>query len=263
MKAMILAAGRGERMRPLTDNCPKPLLKVRGRPLIVWQILSLVRAGIIDIVINHAHLGQMIEATLQDGAQFGARIQYSAEGSALETAGGIANALSLLGDAPFVTVSGDIYCPNFDFEQVKDVLVDIDHRGNPYPPHQRDVAWLYLVNNPEHHLLGDFALNSFTIANQASTGSPLYTFGNIGVYRPEMFASIVPGAKAKLAPILRHYADQGLIGGELYQGTWINVGTVAQLDALNALNAPTAPSASATAMTFTSGPSNILSERQS
>ena len=125
MKAMILAAGRGERMRPLTDTCPKPLLTVRGRPLVVWHILNLVRAGITDIVINHAHLGSMIEDTLGDGSQFGATLQYSAEGTALETAGGIANALPLLGDAPFVAVNGDIYCPHFNFEQVTSALVDV------------------------------------------------------------------------------------------------------------------------------------------
>lgn len=234
MKAMILAAGRGERMRPLTDTCPKPLLPVRGRPLIVWQILNLVRAGITDIVINHAHLGHMFEEALGDGARFGARIQYSAEGTALETAGGIAKALHLLGDAPFVTVSGDIYCPHFDFEQVKDVLAETDVWGNAYPHDQRDIAWLYLVPNPDHHLQGDFALNSFTIANEASAGSPLYTFGNIGVYRPEMFAGITPGSSAKLAPILREYAGQGRIGGEIYEGQWVNVGTPDQLAVLNA-----------------------------
>ena len=234
MKAMILAAGRGNRMRPLTDACPKPLLKVRGRALIVWQITALVRAGITDIVINHAHLGQMIEDTLGDGSRYGASIVYSAEGTALETAGGIAKALPLLGDEPFVTVSGDIYCPHFDYQHVKDVLPDCDHRGTPYAAHQRDIAWLYLVKNPEHHLQGDFALRSFTIANNASEDCPLYTFGNIGVYRPEMFAGIAPGSHAKLAPLLRDYADRGLIGGELYNGTWVNVGSVAQLDELNA-----------------------------
>ena len=124
MKAMIFAAGRGERMRPLTDTCPKPLLKVRGRPLIVWQILNLVRAGITEIVINHAHLGHMLEQTLGDGSQFGVTLRYSPEASALETAGGIAQARHLLGEEPFVAISGDIYCPHFDFEQVKTVLED-------------------------------------------------------------------------------------------------------------------------------------------
>jgi MurNAc alpha-1-phosphate uridylyltransferase len=233
MKAMILAAGRGERMRPLTDTCPKPLLPVRGRPLIVWQILSLVRAGITEIVINHAHLGQMIEATLGDGSRYGATLAYSCEGTALETAGGIAKALPLLGEDPFLAVSGDIYCPHFDYEQVKEVLVDTDVWGNLHPPEKRDIAWLYLVKNPPYHLSGDFSLNSFTVGNLAGHASPLFTFANIGVYRPEMFASITPGSSAKLGPILRDHAERGLIGGEIYEGLWENVGTVAQLDELN------------------------------
>src|SRR5471030_471642 len=129
MKAMIFAAGRGERMRPLTDACPKPLLAVRGRPLIVHHIVNLVRAGITEIVINHAHLGGMIEAALGDGSSFGARIAYSPETSALETAGGIAQARHLLGEQPFLAISGDIYCPYFDFSQVTDVLAETDALG--------------------------------------------------------------------------------------------------------------------------------------
>jgi MurNAc alpha-1-phosphate uridylyltransferase len=231
MKAMILAAGRGERMRPLTDTCPKPLLPVRGRPLIVWQILNLVRAGITDIVINHAHLGRMIEDALGDGAQFGAQIRYSPEAEALETAGGIAQARHLLGEEPFLALSGDIYCPHFDFEQVLDTLKDVDMWGNPWPPGQRDMAWLYLVKNPAHHPQGDFALHNFSLANQ---GDSLWTFANIGVYRPEMFDGIAPGTHAKLGPLLHEYADRGLLGGEVYRGQWINVGTVEQLAQLNA-----------------------------
>ncbi len=231
MKAMIFAAGRGERMRPLTDTCPKPLLKVRGRPLIAWHIVNLVRAGITDIVINHAHLGQMIEDTLGDGSKFGARIRYSAEGTALETAGGIAKARHLLDDQPFVAVAGDIYCPHFDFEQVKTVLEDNDMWGNPHPADARDVAWLYLVKNPPHHPQGDFALNSFSIANE---GEPRHTFSGIGVYRPEIFDSITPGTSAKLAPLLREYATRGQVGGELYRGDWTDVGTVERLAQLNA-----------------------------
>jgi N-acetyl-alpha-D-muramate 1-phosphate uridylyltransferase len=231
MKAMIFAAGRGERMRPLTDSCPKPLLKVRGRPLIVWQILNLVRAGINDIVINHSHLGSMIEEALGDGERYGARIAYSAEETALETAGGIAQARHLLGDAPFVAVSGDIYCPHFNFEQVKTALQDNDVWGNPHAADKRDVAWLYLVKNPDFHPHGDFSLNTFSIANE---GEPRYTFGNIGVYRPEIFDGINPGQHAKLAPILRAYADRGQVGGEVYRGTWFNVGTPEQLAQLNA-----------------------------
>jgi MurNAc alpha-1-phosphate uridylyltransferase len=148
MKAMIFAAGRGERMRPLTDSCPKPLLKVRGRPLITWHVLNLVRAGITEIVINHSHLGHMIEAELGDGSRYGARIAYSHEPVPLETAGGIANALHLLGDQPFLAVSGDIYAPYFDFSQALDALKDEDVLGNPYPKDQRDIAWLWLTPNP-------------------------------------------------------------------------------------------------------------------
>ena len=230
MKAMILAAGRGERMRPLTDNCPKPLLKVRGRPLIVWHVLNLVRAGITDIVINHAHLGDLIEQTLGDGSRFGARIAYSPEQTALETAGGVAQARHLLGDAPFVAISGDIYCPYFDFEQVKDVLPEHDMWGVPWPADKRDLAWLYLVKNPDHHPLGDFGVNLYTLTNE---GAPLWTFANIGVYRPEIFDGIAPGSHAKLGPLLRTLIGQGRVGGEVYEGDWTNVGTVEQLEALN------------------------------
>jgi len=233
MKAMILAAGRGERMRPLTDACPKPLLKVRGRPLILWQVLNLVRAGITDIVINHAHLGHMIEEALGDGSRYGARIAYSAEGSALETAGGIARARAsgLLDDKPFVALSGDIYAPHFDFAQVLDALQDNDVWGNPHPADKRDIAWLYLVKNPPFHPQGDFALSNYTIR---SDGAPRHTFANIGVYRPEMFDGIVPGERARLGPLLHEYAAKGLVGGELYNGMWENVGTPDQLAALNA-----------------------------
>jgi MurNAc alpha-1-phosphate uridylyltransferase len=231
MKAMIFAAGRGERMRPLTDTCPKPLLQVRSRPLIVWHILNLVRAGITDIVINHAHLGEMIEAALGDGSLFGARISYSPEGTALETAGGIAKARHLLGEDPFVAIAGDIYCPHFDFSLVKDVLEDNDVWGQPHAADRRDLGWLYLVKNPPHHPEGDFALESYAISNQ---GEPRYTFSGIGVYRPEMFDSVSPGSSAKLAPILREFANQRRIGGEVYRGDWTDVGTVERLELLNA-----------------------------
>jgi N-acetyl-alpha-D-muramate 1-phosphate uridylyltransferase len=230
MKAMILAAGRGDRMRPLTDTCPKALLKVRGRPLIVWQILNLVRGGFTEIVINHAHLGRMIEDALGDGAQFGASIAYSAEGTALETAGGIANARHLLGDSPFLVVSADIYAPHFNYQQVRNTLVDTDMWGHPIPENERDVAWIYLVKNPDYHPLGDFALNSFSVANQGET---MHTFANIGIYRPEMFNAITPGESAKLGPLLRQYADRGQVGGEVYRGDWRNIGSPEQLAQLN------------------------------
>ncbi|WP_220809397.1 N-acetylmuramate alpha-1-phosphate uridylyltransferase MurU [Noviherbaspirillum aridicola] len=231
MKAMIFAAGRGERMRPLTDTCPKPLLQVRGRPLILWHVLNLVRAGIDEIVINHAHLGHMIEESLGDGSRYGARIAYSAEGTALETAGGIARARHLLGDEPFVAVAADIYCPHFDFAQALDALQDNDVWGNPHARDKRDVAWLWLVKNPAHNPLGDFALNSYSIANE---GEPRYTFSGIGVYRPEMFDAIEAGQTAKLAPILREYAARGQVGGEVWRGDWTDVGTPERLAQLNA-----------------------------
>ena len=234
MKAMIFAAGRGERMRPLTDTCPKPLLKVRGRPLIEWHVLNLVRAGITDIVVNHAHLGGLIEQALGDGTRYGARIRYSPEATALETAGGIAQARHLLGEEPFLAVSGDIYCPYFDFEQVKDVLADKDVLGNPYPPGERDIAWIYLVKNPWHHPTGDFGLRLYTVTNAVANDSEqLWTFANIGVYRPEMFDTIAPGSHAGLGKLLREFIGRGLVGGEIYTGEWTNVGTVGQLDQLN------------------------------
>ncbi len=231
MKAMIFAAGRGERMRPLTDTCPKPLLKVRARPLIVWHILNLVRADIKDIVVNHAHLGHMTEEALGDGQQFGANIIYSAEGTALETAGGIAQARHLLGDEPFVALAADIYCPHFNFEQVKGALEENDVWGHPHSLNKRDVAWLYLIKNPAHNPQGDFGLNSFSIIND---GEPRLTFSGIGVYRPSMFDAITAGEAAKLAPLLREYAARGQVGGELYRGDWTDVGTVKRLDELNA-----------------------------
>lgn len=230
MKAMLLAAGRGERMRPLTDSTPKPLLKVRGRPLIVWHILNLVKAGITDIVINHAYLGQQIEDALGDGSRFGASITYSREAEALETAGGIATALPLLGDEPFVVVSADIYIPHFDFRECLNTLEDEDPWGNPLPEEERDLAWLYMVKNPDFHPQGDFALSLMGLSNE---GEPRYTFANIGVYRPEMFRQIPAGSYAKLGPLLRELIDQGRIGGELYRGDWHNVGTPEQLAQLN------------------------------
>ena len=231
MKAMIFAAGRGERMRPLTDSCPKPLLKVRGRPMITWHVLNLVRAGIKDIVINHSFLGHMIEEELGDGSRYGARIVYSHEPAPLETAGGIANALHLLGDEPFLAVSGDIYAPYFDFSQVVDVLKDKDMLGIPYPEDKRDIAWLWLTPNPWHNLEGDFALDMYTLRNDGPTK---WNFAGIGVYRPEMFDGIKAGEFVKFGPLMRKYIDQGRVGGELNEGQWVNVGTVRQLEELNA-----------------------------
>jgi MurNAc alpha-1-phosphate uridylyltransferase len=228
---MILAAGRGERMRPLTDTCPKPLLKVRGRPLITWHVLNLVRAGITEIVINHSHLGHMIEQELGDGSQYGARIAYSHEPAPLEFVGGVANALHLLGEEPFIVVSGDIYAPYFDFGQCRDALQDADALGKPYTKDERDIAWFYLTPNPWHNPDGDFALSMYTLAND---GSPKWNFAGIGVYRPELFDEITPGQHAKFSPLMRKYVGLGRVGGEVYNGQWVNVGTVGQLEELNA-----------------------------
>jgi MurNAc alpha-1-phosphate uridylyltransferase len=232
MKAMIFAAGRGERMRPLTDTTPKPLLKVRGRALIEWHVLNLVRAGITEIVINHSHLGHMLEEYLGDGSRYGAQIQYSAEAEPLETAGGIAKARHLLGEEAFLAISGDIYCPHFDFEQVKDVLHDKDMWGKAYDQDKRDIAWIWLTRNPWHNPKGDFGLNMYTVSND---GEPKWNYGNIGVYRMEMFDGIEPGQHAGLGKLLRDYADKGQVGGEIYEGEWVNVGTVQQLEELNAV----------------------------
>jgi MurNAc alpha-1-phosphate uridylyltransferase len=231
MKAMIFAAGRGERMRPLTDTIPKPLLKVRGRPLIVWHVLNLVRAGIVDIVINHSWLGHMIEQALGDGSRYGARIVYSHEPAPLETAGGIANALHLLGDQPFLALSADIYAPYFDFSAALDAVKDTNAVGEAIPHDQRDIAWLWLTPNPWHNPEGDFGFDMYTLRND---GAPKWNFANIGVYRPEMFADIAPGEFVKLGPLMRKYIDLGRVGGEVYTGQWVNVGTVGQLEELNA-----------------------------
>ncbi|MEW6165155.1 MAG: N-acetylmuramate alpha-1-phosphate uridylyltransferase MurU [Pseudomonadota bacterium] len=216
MKAMILAAGRGERMRPLTDRTPKPLLPVAGKPLIVWQLERLARAGFREIVINHAHLGDQIEAQLGDGDAWSLRIRYSAEPQgALETAGGIANALPLLGDAPFLVVNGDIYC-DWDFSRARigDAL-----------------AHLVMVGNPAHHPEGDFAL---THEKVSADGTAKLTFSGIGIYRPGLFAGLAPGRPAKLAPLLRAAIAAGRVTGERHGGRWEDVGTPERLAALDA-----------------------------
>jgi MurNAc alpha-1-phosphate uridylyltransferase len=217
MKAMILAAGRGERMRPLTDRTPKPLLPVGGKPLIVWHIQRLAAAGFRELVINHAHLGNQIEEALGNGCRFGVSIQYSPEGEALETAGGIANALPLLGKEPFVVVNGDIFT-DYDFASLNHSLED------------GLMAWLVLVDNPEHNPGGDFALCKDKVMEQ---GAPMLTFSGIGIYRPALFSGIVPGNKARLAPLLREAMRSGKVGGERHAGCWTDVGTPQRLAELD------------------------------
>lgn len=221
---MILAAGRGERMRPLTDRVPKPLLPVGGKPLIVWHLERLARAGLREVVINHAHLGARIEAALGDGARWGLTIAYSPEPEgALETAGGIANALPLLGpDEAFLVVNGDIFC-DWDISQAANML-------NP-----GDLAHLVLVPNPPHHRLGDFALRGRAVSTDvANCGAQGYTFSGIGIYLPELFAGIVRGQPAKLAPLLRAAMAQQRVSGELHAGRWVDVGTPQRLAELDA-----------------------------
>lgn len=221
MKAMILAAGRGERMRPLTDHTPKPLLKVGGKPLIVWHIERLAQAGFREIVINHAHLGTQIEQALGNGAQWNVSIQYSPEVVALETAGGIANALPLLGDAAFCVVNGDVFT-DYDFArlhaQAKRVI-----EGDA-------LAHLVLINNPPQHPQGDFAITDGFLQN---AGAPMLTFSGIGVYQPALFAEIVRGDAAKLAPLLRQAITQQKATAEHYAGVWHDIGTPQRLTELD------------------------------
>lgn len=222
MRAMILAAGRGERMRPLTDHTPKPLLPVGGKPLIVWHIERLAQAGFRELVINHAHLGAQIEAALGDGSRYGVTIDYSAEGEALETAGGIARALPLLGDQPFLVVNGDVYC-DYDFARLR------------AQPMDGVVAHLVLVDNPPQHANGDFYLDGERLVEQ---GAARLTFSGIGVYQPELFDTVVPGSKAKLAPLLFAAIAQQRATAEHYRGAWVDVGTPERLQALDRTLSP-------------------------
>jgi MurNAc alpha-1-phosphate uridylyltransferase len=220
MKAMILAAGRGERMRPLTDTCPKPLLCIAGKPLIVWHLERLAKAGIREVVINHAHLGEQIEAVLGDGEAWGLSIAYSPEPpGALETAGGIAQSLPLLGDAPFLVVNGDIYC---DWNPAQARLADTD------------LAHLVMVPNPPQHPAGDFTLEGTKVGAGGTAGEPKLTFSGIGIYRPALFDAVVRGQSAKLAPLLREAMSTGRVSGELHLGRWEDVGTPERLRALDA-----------------------------
>jgi len=215
---MILCAGRGERMRPLTDTVPKPLLAAGGKPLVQWTIERLTRAGVVELVVNHAHLGELIEAALGDGSRFGAAIRYSPEGEALETAGGIANALPLLGDAPFLVVNGDIWC-DCGYAALANRPLDASAQ-----------AHLVLVPNPPQHPGGDFALAEGRVSNAAAAR---LTYSGVGVYRPEFFAGVSRGAKAKLAPLLRAAIDRGMVTGERFDGAWHDVGTPERLASLD------------------------------
>jgi MurNAc alpha-1-phosphate uridylyltransferase len=224
-KAMILAAGFGERMRPLTDHTPKPLLMAGGKALIIWQIERLRAAGFVDLVINHAHLGQQIEDALGDGSAFDVHIQYSREPEPLETAGGIANARDLLGDAPFLVTNGDVYA-EFDYARLQPVLAEMANT-------KRELAHLLLVDNPPHHPNGDFVLQDGRISAPPTQAIGKYTFSGIGCYQPALFADLIPGNKAKLAPLLTAAMLEHRVSGEHFCGRWEDVGTPARLDALD------------------------------
>lgn len=235
MKAMILAAGRGERMRPLTDHTPKPLLKVGGKPLIVWHLERLAQAGFTEIVINHAHLGEQIEAALGNGAAWGVSIQYSPEKIALETAGGIANALHLLTEngtnaEPFLVVNGDVFT-EIDFKSAANNYKNIALEANIHAGAGgiKNVH-LVLVNNPPQHLQGDFTIQNGMLKN---TGEPMLTFSGVGIYHPNLFAEIVKGEPAKLAPLLRKAIDNNRATAEYYQGVWHDIGTPERLKQLD------------------------------
>jgi MurNAc alpha-1-phosphate uridylyltransferase len=214
MKAMILAAGRGERMRPLTDTTPKPLLRIRGRCLIEYHLERLVAEGFTDIVINHAYLGEQIEQTLGNGQRYGAKISYSSEGDTmLGTGGGIFHALPLLGDEPFLVVNGDIWC-NFPFS----CLV----------PPANTLAHLVLVNNPTHHSEGDFFLSDQSVYQIYQAGSTRLTFSGIGTYHPALFKDCKEGW-FPLAPLLIKAIKTAQVSGEHFKGCWIDVGTPERL----------------------------------
>jgi MurNAc alpha-1-phosphate uridylyltransferase len=237
MRAIILAAGRGERLRPLTDHRPKPLIEVRGKPLIVWHIEALARAGVRDIVINTAWLEEQFPAALGDGSAYGVRLHYSFEGrdcgGALETAGGIAKALPLLtadGDAHFWVVSGDVFMPGFEFD------MGAAQRFAQGPL----LAQLWMIDNPPHHPGGDFGIAADGLA--LLDAPQRYTWACIGLYKGEFFAGVPAGQRAALRPYLEAAIAQRRLGALHYAGAWTDVGTAERLAALNAA-APLTPRA--------------------
>jgi MurNAc alpha-1-phosphate uridylyltransferase len=228
LKALILAAGRGERMRPLTDHIPKPLLPVRGKPLIEWHIAALARAGVTNIVINTAWLEEQFPAALGNGARWGLAIEYSMEGrdhgGALETAGGIAKALPLLG-ACFWVVSGDIFAPEFAFDA---------ETAQAFAQSSRDDSLLWLVPNPSFNAGGDFALDDAGRVQRPPTEAERrWTYANLALMRDRQVAGVPPGVPTRLGPLLFVSAAQGRLAGRAWSGAWHNVGSADQIDALN------------------------------
>ena len=219
MKAMLLAAGRGERLRPLTDRVPKALVEAGGKPLIARHLERLAASGCREAVVNVSHLGEAIVERLGEGRRFGLRIAYSREAEPLETAGGIAQALPLLGADPFLLVNADVYC-ECDFNP----LLGRDLAGR--------LAHLVLVPNPAHRAGGDFTLKAGMIGSEPA---PRYTYAGIAVVSPRLVESVTPGSKAPLAPLLYAAADRGLMSGELFEGLWQDVGTAQRLAELENL----------------------------
>ena len=225
---LILAAGRGERMRPLTDTCPKPLLVVRGKPLIEWHLEALARAGVRQVVINTAWLEEQFPALLGDGSRWGLAIRYSTEGrdhgGALETAGGIAKALPWLAQGPgdaFWVVSGDVFLPGFAFDAADAARF----------AQSTEQAHLWLVANAPHHPQGDFGIDA--ASGLATTHEPRRTWASVGLFRAGMFINISPGAHLKLRPLLDDALASGRLGAEVWAGPWTDVGSADRLQALN------------------------------
>lgn len=229
--AMILAAGRGERMRPLTDHTPKPLLRAGGKPLIVWQVEALARAGFTDIVVNAAHHAAMLTAALRDGTALGVRIRWSCEDEPLETAGGVATAFPLLRPGPVLIVSGDIWT-RFDYASLAARIVTM--ADDPAGPR----VHMVMVPNPPYHPEGDFALEHGRVT-LAAAGR--LTFGNIGIYDTTLFAALPRGVRLRMLPLYRDWIDRGMVSGERYDGPWANVGTPEDLRALDAMLADPSP----------------------
>ena len=221
-RALILAAGRGERMRPLTDHVPKPLLRVAGRSLIEWQVERLIAGGFRELVVNHSHLGEMIESALGDGARLGASIRYSHEPRALETAGAVVQALPLLGDQPFAVVSADIHT-EFDYATLLPGVAEI--AGDP----ARHAAHFVLVDNPDFHPRGDMGLARGRVVREG----PLLTYANISIFHPAPFRDLPGGTPLKLFPWAYGLVEAGRVTGERYTGSWDNIGTPDQLAALD------------------------------
>ncbi|MBZ5486138.1 nucleotidyltransferase family protein [Halomonas aquamarina] len=215
MKAMILAAGLGKRMRPLTDHCPKPLLPVAGKPLIAHHLERLAQAGIEEVVINVSYRAEQIVETLGDGSAYGLHLHYSVETTPLETGGGIQKALPLLGEQPFLLINGDVWC---------------DYLPTPATLQGQDLAHLVLVDNPAHHPAGDFALLGSRVAAQ---GEPRLTFAGVSIIHPALLAGHPPGAFA-LAPLLKQAMASDRVSGEHFTGPWVDVGTPERLKALEA-----------------------------